>query len=358
MRRIGWIALSLALHGLILLLVLLAKDSDKTNARRPLELTLVQPKPVPPKAPVAAPVVRRTNKPAVVAAAPTVTPSEAPSTATPNVSDRPTADRPTADRPTNNPDSPKILKLSDGALIGLAGPARKTDDRLPGAFTDFGDDGLDEKTRVEQRLKQGIEGFIVAQDTKSGARGTVASLRRALRESFEPVSTFVQKIPGSDKAKAQVAKNQAEAMNRPQSTTAFNNGLVPSQAAMQPTFGDPCAQSHEIGRLEARFRVDHDTHGQAEKWSLQLSSGDEAFDGYAKDVLRKVTTIQLKAHPDEAIPLYSEWALSQIVYDWNSNIFCPATERPPGLPVFADRKQPYSVTYSAEIALVTVRYRR
>lgn len=353
-RRMKWIAISLGLHALCVWLVWRANDTVKPQSRRPLELTLRTPAPKPP---APAPIVIAKTRSSPVRA-PALPPSDTPAPAAPVP---PASEAPRATGPsTPSPDSPRatVVKLSDGALVGIAGVAPKQrDPRAPGSIADFGDDGLDEKTRVEARLKAGVEGFMVAQDTKTGARGTVASLRRAIRERFEPVSAYVQKIPGSAKASAQVAKNRLEVNLRPRSTAVMEQGLVPSQQALQQgmSFGDPCAQSHEIGRLEARFRVEHDQKGQAQEWSLQLSSGDDAFDGYARDVLRQATTIALKAHPDEAIPLYSEWLLSQIVYDWNSSIFCPATDRPPGLPVFADKP---GVTYTAEVSLLAVRYRR
>ena len=186
----------------------------------------------------------------------------------------------------------------------------------------------------------------------------MASLRRALRERFEPASGFVKKIPKSSEANAQIAKNMVEAGKRPQSTSPHNSGLAPSAAAMAPALNDACAQSHEIGRMEVRVHVDHDDKGQVEKLTLQTPSGDQAFDAYAADVVKRAVNQPLKSQADEAIPMFSEWLLSQIVYDWWSNPFCPPPPRPAGSPVLDDGGNPMQgITHVAEVSLVTVRYR-
>src|SRR5262249_43012500 len=116
------------------------------------------------------------------------------------------ADQPRADREAASTAQDTVTPLGDGALAGLAGRPPEHGSSPDGGA--FGDDGLDERTRVEGRLKKGVEEFMVQQDTKSGARGTVSSLRRALRDRFEPTASYVQSIPGSEKANAQIAKNR------------------------------------------------------------------------------------------------------------------------------------------------------
>jgi hypothetical protein len=192
-----------------------------------------------------------------------------------------------------------------------------------------------------------------------GARGTAASLRRALRESFEPNHAFVRAIPRSAEARARVSQNLREALQRPMATSELNRGLVPSQGEMQRGgLVDNCSASHEVGRLETRFHVDHQEDGQAKAYRLLLSSGDEAFDAYAQNVLEKAQAQHLKAHPEEPAPLFSEWALAQIVYDWASTPGCFGGTRPPGKPVYPDASSPWSMTYTSEVQLLAVRYQR
>ncbi|MCC6810994.1 MAG: hypothetical protein IT381_26425 [Deltaproteobacteria bacterium] len=351
-----WVAVSLGLHAILFLWLAQAPEQAK-KARAPIEMTLLKPKPAAPP-----PIIVPTKKPAVhkPKAPVAVAQADPKDTEEPEQATEPSA--PVADaQPRATPAQPPpraIIKLGDGALLGLAGPSpRGADNYLPGHEPKPSKE--EEIADANRVIKSSMEGFMVAQDTKTGARGTTIALRKALREKFTPASTLVAAIPGSGKASLQILKNMSDAYKRPQSTDGTAHGLVPSQQAMQAgmALSDPCAQSHEIGRLEARFRVEHDTSGQAQEWSLQLSSGDDAFDTYARDVIKTATQVELKAHPDEAIPLYSVWLLSQVVYDWASTPTCPPVSRPPGLPVFADRKQPYAITYTSEVALVTVRYR-
>lgn len=352
-------ALSLAVHVCVLWFVGRTPPPKKPTLP-PLALTLRAPPPPPlPVQEQPKPVAK--EKPKVIAKDPLpVAPTPVdpvPATDAPKVPDtsgspRVNSGAPTADKRVSSGGT--IVKLGDGSLMGLAGTAPRANDQPRAA----GDDGLDEITRVTQRLAKDVEGFKVQQDTKTGARGTVASLRRAFRERFEPASGFVRKIPRSAKANAQIAQNMVEAGKRPQSTTAMNNGLVPSQQAMQPGLIDACAQSHEIGRMEVRVHVDHDDKGQVEKLVLQVPSGDQAFDAYAEDVVKRAVNQPLKSYADEAIPLFSEWLLSQIVYDWWSNPFCPPPPKPAGSPVLDDAGNAMNgITHVAEVSLVTVRYR-
>jgi outer membrane biosynthesis protein TonB len=364
-----FVAISLAVHICVLWFVGRAPPPQKAKLP-PLALSLRAPPPKPvdaPPKPVDAPpkpveeekpkVIPKTQVP--VAATPVEPTSVEPTPAAsdskvPDTSGSPrmNSGAPTADKRVSSGGT--IVKLGDGSLMGLAGSAPRVNDQPRAA----GDDGLDEMTRVQQRLAKDVEGFKVQQDTKTGARGTVASLRRAFRERFEPASGFVKKIPKSAKANAQIAQNMMDAGKRPQSTTAMNNGLVPSQQAMQPGLNDACAQSHEIGRMEVRVHVDHDAKGQVEKLVLQVPSGDPAFDAYAEDVVKRSVNQPLKSYADEAIPLFSEWLLSQIVYDWWSNPLCPPPPKPAGSPVLDDAGNPMNgITHVAEVSLVTVRYR-
>jgi len=182
-----------------------------------------------------------------------------------------------------------------------------------------------------------------------------------LRENFEPSPSYISKIPGSGAAIAQVLRNAADVRNRASSTGNMLQNLAPSQQQMQQGMmlsnTDVCAQSHEVGRRECRFRVDHDDDGQAASVKLITSSGDDAFDAYAQDVLKRSKATKLTRHPEEPHPLFSEWALAQVVYDWVSTPMCfDANFRPPGRPVFPDSAVPYAYTFTAEVSLLAVRY--
>ena len=217
-----------------------------------------------------------------------------------------------------------------------------------------------ELARVQKRMDADNEAFQVSLDTQTGVRGTLVPLKHAIVAQFTPSAALVQKIPGSSEARSQKLRNLNEAHLRPQSTSEMQRGMSPAAQAIAlgGTF-DGCAASHEIGRLEARFRVEHDDTGQAMHCELLASSGKEEFDTYARDQLSSAMHRPFTADPREAVPKYSEWLLSQVVYDWYSTaaVGCPPMTHPPGRPVNPDAADPYGVTFTTEITLAAARYR-
>ncbi len=126
-----------------------------------------------------------------------------------------------------------------------------------------------------------------------------------------------------------------------------------------PQLFDACAASHEIGRLEARVRVTHDAAGQGKNAELVRSSGSDVYDKYAEETVLAASAKALSSMHGEAIPIYSEWSLAQVVYDWYSTaaLGCPPASHPPGRPVDPKARDPWGVTYTNDITLAAVRYK-
>ena len=166
-----FVAISLAVHVCILWFVGRTPPPDKAK-RPPVTLTLRAPPPPPPPPVVEVPKPKVAEKSRVVAQAPVVPvvneePTPIPEDPKPeDTSGSPRADSssPRADKRVSSGGT--IVKLGDGALLGLAGDAPRARDQP----RQQNDDGLDEMTRVNQRLARDIEGFRVGQDTKTGAR--------------------------------------------------------------------------------------------------------------------------------------------------------------------------------------------
>ena len=258
-----------------------------------------------------------------------------------------------------SPDTPHaVTLLPPGALMHL-GPASDLGGHTTHVDPNIKDPAA-ELARVQKRMDADNEAFQVSLDTQTGVRGTLVPLKHAIIDRFLPPAALVQKIPGSAEARSHKLRNLNEAHLRPQATAELQRGMSPAANALLPGgVFDGCAASHEIGRLEARFRIEHDDNGQAIHCELVSSSGKEEFDAYARDQLLTAMHRPFTADPREAVPKYSEWLLSQVVYDWYSTaaVGCPPSGRPPGRPLNPDAADPYGVTYTTEIALAAARYR-
>jgi hypothetical protein len=345
-RLLLWIGVSLILH--VALLALLRRDTPLPRTTRPpIVVTLAAPEP-PPPAPTQA---SGTHANVKTVAKPTSTAAAAVAAATP--SDNATASTPAA------PTAPRTLVLlSAGALMHL-GPSADLGGRTAKSDPNIKDPAA-ELARVQQRLNADNEAFQVSLDTQTGARGSLVELKHALIDRFTPPAALVQKIPGSAAARDQKSRNMMEAHLRPQSNAEMVRGMSPAAQAMGPgDVNDGCAGSHEIGRLEARFHIEHDETGHATACTLVRSSGHDAFDAYARTELLEAMNRPAHIEPGDAVPKFSEWLLSQVVYDWNStaSIGCPRMGRPPGRPVDPDARDPWGITYTSEITLAAVRYR-
>lgn len=307
-----------------------------------------------PPTPVPVPLVttHRAAQPAAPSARPIGPVAEANVESTPLVAIAPPTAAPAVDSPR------AVTLLAPGALIHL-GPSSDLGGHTAHVDPNIKDPRA-ELARVQKRMDADNEAFQVSLDTQTGVRGTLVGLKHSIIDHFLPPAALVQKIPGSSESRMHKLRNMNEAHLRPMATAEAQRGMSPAANALIPggTF-DGCSASHEIGRLEARFRIEHDDAGQAVNCELTSSSGKEEFDTYARDQLLTAMHRPFTADPREAVPKYSEWLLSQVVYDWYSTaaMGCPPSGRPPGRPVNPDAADPYGVTYTTEITLAAARYR-
>lgn len=243
-------------------------------------------------------------------------------------------------------------------MARLAGPHALTEPKGK-TWEQWTNDGHTSQTRVEERLKGDLEAFALRQDTQTGARGAARVLRHALRDSFTPRAGFVAALAKSAQARAQIEENKLTAFRRPSGTAVHERGIQPSMRDLgQATLTDPCQQSHEVARLAARVHVDHDAQGLVLAVTLQERSGQADFDAHAEAAARAAAARPLDAEAGEAQPLFTEWTLAQVVYDWASTPMCPpGAQRMPGTPVYPDAPNPWHVTFTVEVNLAAVRYR-
>jgi hypothetical protein len=228
---------------------------------------------------------------------------------------------------------------------------------------------------VADKIRDGVTHRWTQQQNRThGARGALALVGNALRHRFQPLPSLSHQELSRAGAIGREIVNEFLGTTKPGPHEALKEELMPSQRVRDNTMnGRPnfdtvwndapfriclgaCGQDHEVSRLTALIRVQHDDRGAPLRAEVERSSGRPDFDDYCLGAISLKLEVPLM--PGEPVPELSLWKFDQIVYRWSraERILDPAF-KPPGRQDNERSDILGDASVTAEIALVGAIYR-
>ncbi len=355
-RLTAFLVLSALLHG-VALLALFGLGSDNAphaTALHPVTLELRFPKLGRAKEPPAS-TVRRTER----------RPSEPPSPEPPRL-DNPSLAPRAAQEPAP---TPELTSLSARALAGLA-PVPREAVRREDPVPKDGPGPIDGAADAGERARAHVtEVWREHNSVASGPRGSLVEVGHALREKFRPHPALEHTERSHVEHILLQWANELTPGKRTHPGVAIREELGPKVrdewdiiarqvGACIAAISGNCGQKHEIARMTAFVRLEHDAQGRPQSARIAEPSGVQEFDRYCLESASGFADLRLKRLPGDPLPEWSIWRFVQIVYRFNrAEQLLDPVFRLPGLRDSARSDLFGATSITTDVAVVAARFR-